>query len=375
MILMKNNILIFMLVGALIYMFSVTSCAPDYQTEFNVESLVVPDKGLTPIFLPIGGGDKVIEVVTNVPFANWTASSNAEWCVVKKEDGKVTVSAGNNDLFLTRIARVTISYGHQAYSINVTQTGKEPQLLVEGQRKGVVKSVSASPAEITVRVSSNMNVDYISIPDTANWVHLVSNIADGSDRILKFKTDMSKSETPRFSTILIQSSDNPDYMSSFIVKQEAIKLQHSLIALTESMLSSNAQEPNEGPIRNLLDNNAGTFFHSAWSYSISVAHYLQVALPEPVSIFKFWYQNRNNSNGKPTDVTISVSNDGQNWRVLIPHLTGLPTGASSTYESKPIFADEPFSYFRFTVNKTNGGTAPTYFNMAELKMYKSILIP
>jgi len=373
--LMKNNILIFVLVGALIWMFSVTSCAPDYQTEFNVESLVVPDKGLSPIYFPIGGGEKVIDVVTNVPLANWTTSTNADWCIVKKQDGKVTVTAGNNDLFLTRIARVTIAYGHQTYSINVTQTGNEPQLLVEGQRKGVMKSVNASPTEITVRVSSNMNVDYISIPDTANWVHLVSNVADGSDRILTFKTDMSKSETPRYSTVLIQSSENPDYMSSFIVKQEAIKLQHTMIILTESMLSSNAQEPNEGPIRNLLDNNASTFFHSAWSYSISVAHNIQVALPEPVTIFKFWYQNRNNSNGKPTDVTISVSDDGQNWTVLIPHLTGLPTGASSTYESKPIFADKPFTYFRFIVNKTNGGTAPTYFNMAELKMYKSILIP
>ena len=131
---MKNNILIFALVGALIWMFSVTSCAPDYQTEFNVESLVIPDKGLSPIFFSIGGGEKAIDVVTNVPLANWTASSNSDWCIVKKQDGKVTVTAGNNDLFLTRIARVTIAYGHQTYSINVTQSGNEPQLLFERQR-------------------------------------------------------------------------------------------------------------------------------------------------------------------------------------------------------------------------------------------------
>ncbi|MDE5611614.1 MAG: fibronectin type III domain-containing protein, partial [Odoribacter sp.] len=37
------------------------------------------------------------------------------------------------------------------------------------------------------------------------------------------------------------------------------------IVLTAADLSTNAQEPSEGPIANLLDGNTKTFFHTAWS--------------------------------------------------------------------------------------------------------------
>lgn len=44
------------------------------------------------------------------------------------------------------------------------------------------------------------------------------------------------------------------------------------IALTAADLSTNAQEPTEGPIANLLDGNTGTFFHTAWSVNIPAPH-------------------------------------------------------------------------------------------------------
>ena len=41
---MKKNILIIGLAGILGISSGLISCSPDYETEFNVETLVVPDK-------------------------------------------------------------------------------------------------------------------------------------------------------------------------------------------------------------------------------------------------------------------------------------------------------------------------------------------
>jgi len=367
---MKKNILLFAIIGILISALGMNACAPDYETEFEVKSLVVPDASLAPIFFPLEGGEKVAMVQTNVDMANWTASSNAAWLVLSKAEDKVTVSAGNNDTYAPRVARVTIAYGYQSYTIDVTQGGKTPLMLVEGTRTGVVKSVSAGDTTLSLIVQSNLNLDHILVPDTGAFVHVASitDVAGSPDKKrVTFTIDQNISRKVRYSTVTFQSSDNYDHTASFVVAQAGmIFLQ---VPLREDMLSSNAQEPNEGPIRNLLDGNSGTFFHSAWSYSISEAHYIQVKLDAPIEGCIFWYQNRNNSNGKPTDVSIMVSADGSTWSEMAHITSGLPTGASSTYESAYYASVTPFTYFRFVVNKTNGGVAPTYFNMAEFKMF------
>ena len=65
-------------------------------------------------------------------------------------------------------------------------------------------------------------------------------------------------------------------------------------SLTADMLSSNAIEPSEGSLANLLDGDIGTYFHSAWSVSIADKHYVQVKLPVSTKTFRFTYTNRSN---------------------------------------------------------------------------------
>lgn len=366
---MRKYVYVIGFVGLLMVTLLVTSCAPDYQENFKEEMLTVPDAGLSPILFEIEGGEKAVDVKTNV--TEWKVISNADWCAVAKQEGKVTVSATTNDLFVTRVALVTISYGHYSYDIPVSQKGKTSELLIEGKRKGFMKSIDASKQEISVAVSTNMSIDNVNIPDTAAWVQLKDNVINpenANERILTFNVEMSTSSNLRYSTIVLQSSQNYAYTASFVVVQKALEFE--MLPLTAEMLSSNAQEPKEGPIKNLLDGDSGSFFHSAWSFSIDEAHNIQVALNEPINNFKFWYKNRNNSNGKPIDVTLTVSLDGETW-TEVGHITsGLPTGSGSEYESELFLVPDTFKYLRFTVNKTNSGTAPTFFNMAEFKMYK-----
>ena len=46
-------------------------------------------------------------------------------------------------------------------------------------------------------------------------------------------------------------------------------------------LSTNAQEPSEGPIKNLIDGKGNTFFHTRWSSpQIELPHYIQIDFKE-----------------------------------------------------------------------------------------------
>ncbi len=144
---------------------------------------------------------------------------------------------------------------------------------------------------------------------------------------------------------------------------------YNKVPLTVDMLSSNAQEPNEGPIANLIDDNPATYFHSAWSFTIADPHHIQINLKNAITMCRFDYQNRNNANGKPTDVKIMVSANGTDWTELSQINSGFPTDAGSKYSSVEYKASQPFKYFRFVVYKTNSGAAPTFFNMAEFSLY------
>ena len=77
------------------------------------------------------------------------------------------------------------------------------------------------------------------------------------------------------------------------------------VSLTAKDFSTNAQEPSEGPMRNICDNNVGTFFHSLWSYrnESTGEHYIDVSLPTSMKDFAFGYVSRYN-NVAPTKIII-----------------------------------------------------------------------
>jgi len=77
------------------------------------------------------------------------------------------------------------------------------------------------------------------------------------------------------------------------------------LTLKASNFSTNAQEPTEGPMRNICDNNVGTYFHSLWSYrdESTGQHYIDVKLPRSMKDFAFGYVSRYN-NVAPAAITI-----------------------------------------------------------------------
>ena len=223
---MKKNILIIGLAGMIGMSSGFISCSPDYETEFNVEKLVVPDKSQAPIIFPLKGGESEIIVETNVPFGNWHAKSNAEWCQLTPQENKVIVSAGENNIYKQRKAEITIEYGHQSYSITVSQFGLEPKILVDGKEGEVTKEIDPTITELTIPIATNLKLDNILVPDTCDWVHFVEPKAvkalkegDISQQNLQFTLDQNTDTIVRYCTVTLQSSDNYAYTTTFLIKQ------------------------------------------------------------------------------------------------------------------------------------------------------------
>lgn len=136
-----------------------------------------------------------------------------------------------------------------------------------------------------------------------------------------------------------------------------------------SQLSTNAQEQSEGPIAGLIDGNENTYFHSAYNNDPTpegTNHYIQVALNEPIKSFYFCTKKRtSNSNNRPTEIKILVSQDGESFTELTTVSDGLVAHASD-YMSPKIESETEFKYVRFEVMKTN--TSTKFFTYSEFYM-------
>ena len=230
---MKKNILIIGLTGILGTFVALSSCGPDYETEFNVLTLTIPSESQAAVVFPLSGGEHEIEVETNVALDNWTVSSNAEWCKLQKQEGKVTVSADQNEGYKQRIAEVTIAYGHQSYSISVKQFGLEPVIDIPGLTDDGMKAVDAKATSLSIQVNTNLNLDVITVPDTCNWVRFnepkelkakKGQKAVTAEDIVKtnlvFSLDQNTDTIVRYCTITLQSSQNYNCVGTFIIKQQ-----------------------------------------------------------------------------------------------------------------------------------------------------------
>ena len=230
---MKKNILIIGLTGILGTFVALSSCGPDYETEFNVLTLTIPSESQAAVVFPLSGGEHEIEVETNVALDNWTVSSNAEWCKLQKQEGKVTVSADQNEGYKQRIAEVTIAYGHQSYSISVKQFGLEPVIDIPGLTDDGMKAVDAKATSLSIQVNTNLNLDVITVPDTCNWVRFnepkelkakkgqkAVKAEDIVKKNLVFSLDQNTDTIVRYCTINLQSSQNYNCVGTFIIKQQ-----------------------------------------------------------------------------------------------------------------------------------------------------------
>lgn len=209
-----------------------TACSPDYETDFHRSLLEVPHKSQALITFQREGGERTIEVNTNVPLENWTAGVNADWCEVDKAEGKVIVKAGTYDGYQQRKAVVTVKYGHQEYKVQVVQNGHEATLqLVESdgfvkRKNGFVAYTPGNVTEFVAPVSTNLNIDHVIVPDTTSWVHFdaVDQLEEDEQgrKLVKLRLEPNKTSSDRYCAMILQSSQNWDATVEFLLIQSRV---------------------------------------------------------------------------------------------------------------------------------------------------------
>ena len=143
---------------------------------------------------------------------------------------------------------------------------------------------------------------------------------------------------------------------------------------TEFYVWTNAQEDAEGPIKNLVDGNTETHFHSEYSTNVGANHFINIDLGDnnKMSSFRFIYSTRKTATNFPKTIEVSGCNERTGTYEYITTVTNLPAGNSNsvvTYISDRISCAKEYAYLRFTVTANNSGNKEAgghpYFHMSE----------
>lgn len=142
------------------------------------------------------------------------------------------------------------------------------------------------------------------------------------------------------------------------------------VKLDASQLRTDAQEPTEGPISNLVNGNTNDYFHGRWSNPTTpLPHYVQVDFNEEHQVFAIEWWNRasgGSGDGFPTVVELQISNDGNEWET-VETLTGFASTWGSHIVTDYVDAGKTFTHFRYNVTAVTQNK--NFFHMAELKFY------
>ena len=123
-------------------------------------------------------------------------------------------------------------------------------------------------------------------------------------------------------------------------------------------LSTNAPEPNEGAIGNLLDADMNSYFHSAWSVDIEAEHYLLVDAGDGKELKDFTFSYQSNRGPFPYAIDVYGSNNNTEFIKLATFTkddanNALPTSTDTRWTSSKIVLETAYRYLRFNV--TNSG--------------------
>lgn len=282
------------------------------------------------------------------------------------------------------------SYGTESF---ILPTYSEPTLsfasqIISGSRSGEITATVTLPIQNSWDISFEVEVDptvvsqcnmlngtqYEAVDASALTGNTSFTMPNGSSSVdIKLNVDFSKftelnSVLPLRITAISVDGIESNVTTGWIV------VTMPRIPITAAMLSTNAQEPSEGPIANLLDGNVETFFHSLWSSTINEKHYIQVTLPETYSKVWIRYCNRhNNANNSLLYFYLytGTSNDNLEFFKMYGWDTdGLKYGKAE-WSTVSAELSTPQSVFRIEEYWTLADQANGihFFSMSELEMY------
>lgn len=282
------------------------------------------------------------------------------------------------------------SYGSESF---ILPTYSEPTLsfasqIIAGSRSGEITATVTLPIQNSWDINFEVEVDptvvsqcnmlngtqYEAVDASALTGNTSFTMPNGSSSVdIKLNVDFSKFTALNSVLPLRITGISVDGIESNVTTGWIV-VTMPRIPITAAMLSTNAQEPSEGPIANLLDGNVETFFHSLWSSTINEKHYIQVTLPETYSKVWIRYCNRhNNANNSLLYFYLytGTSNDNLEFYKMYGRDTdGLKYGKAE-WSTVSAELSTPQSVFRIEEYRTLADQANGihFFSMSELEMY------
>lgn len=282
------------------------------------------------------------------------------------------------------------SYGTESF---ILPTYSEPTLsfasqIISGSRGGEITATVTLPIQNSWDISFEVEVDptvvsqcnmlngtqYEAVDASALTGNTSFTLPNGSSSVdIKLNVDFSKFTALNSVLPLRITAISVDGIESNVTTGWVV-VTMPRIPITAAMLSTNAQEPSEGPIANLLDGNVETFFHSLWSSTINEKHYIQVTLPETYSKVWIRYCNRhNNANNSLLYFYLYTGTSNDNLEFFKKYgwdTDGLKYGKAE-WSTVSAELSTPQSVFRIEEYWTLADQANGihFFSMSELEMY------
>lgn len=127
-----------------------------------------------------------------------------------------------------------------------------------------------------------------------------------------------------------------------------------------NQFSSNNSDPQEGSLNNLLDGNAGTFWHSNWHQGNSRpmhSDYLQIELDEAIDgdVLLTFVRRAGAANDQVTLLDVETSMDGQNFAHAA--YIDMPNSGAGKTEQKVFALEEKAKFLRFWADATTNNRA------------------
>lgn len=143
-----------------------------------------------------------------------------------------------------------------------------------------------------------------------------------------------------------------------------------------SQLSSPFTDSQEGSLRNLIDGDLKSFWHSDWHHGRVQphSHYLQVELNEPVKgdVMVSIGRRMNNINHHPVLISVEASSDGTNYvnvgQMQFPYERQSVAFGIDPLPSASFHLDRKAKYLRFYCDKTNGYLQEGFWHMTEFRL-------
>ncbi len=334
-----------------------------------VEEPVEPDTPDTPVAPALDG----------TYFTVGSAASTLElekWYLLKSQGRNAYINELTTELRMKSVAELS--------AVNATDANKGLLFkLAKGSAEGMYNIVSGNGLYFSIAQSSSAvsvtAVDFI-VGEVADGVFYMQDpvskiVADANaagGTFVGWGTDVptaaGKNNSYQFMQVEFVDAATAEAIANAGGMLYDLQVAYGLVT-DASKFSSNAPETSEGSLGALIDNNYGTFFHSAWSYTVEGAHHLQMEVSEPTESLFFYFKKRSqNNNNRPTDITIFGSNDGENFVEIANLNSGFPTEAAVVdYTSEIITASEAYKHFRFVVNATS--TATAFFTFSEFYLF------